>query len=51
MPQPKSDPKADALREQGCLHPHPEKAAREFDLAFPRCGVMGRAARGGGGQR
>ncbi|MBI4705348.1 MAG: hypothetical protein HY744_29940 [Deltaproteobacteria bacterium] len=41
-----------------CIFPAPPhpcedgiKAAREFDLAFPRCGVMGRAARGGGGQR
>ena len=36
MPRPKSDPKADALRQRGCLHPHPEKvtdgafAASEF---------------------
>ena len=36
MPRPKSDPKSDALRRQGCLHPHPEKvkdeafAANEF---------------------
>lgn len=36
MPRPKRDPKADVLREQGCLHPHPEKvddesfAANEF---------------------
>ena len=29
MPPPKSDPKADALREQGCLHPHPEKVTDE----------------------
>lgn len=29
MPRPKSDPKADALREQGCLHPHPEKVTDE----------------------
>jgi len=29
MPRPKSDPKADALREQGCLHPHPEKITDE----------------------
>jgi len=31
MPRSKSDPKADALREQGCLHPHPEKVR---DAAF-----------------
>lgn len=24
MPRPKNDPKADVLRKQGCLHPHPE---------------------------
>lgn len=36
MSRTKSDPKADTLREQGCLHPHPEKvtddvfAASEF---------------------
>ena len=29
MPKPKSGPKADALREQGCLHPHPEKVTDE----------------------
>jgi hypothetical protein len=29
MPRPKSDPKADALRKQGCLHPHPEKVTDE----------------------
>lgn len=29
MPRPKSDPKADTLREQGCLHPHPEKVTDE----------------------
>lgn len=29
MPRPKKDPKADALREQGCLHPHPEKVTDE----------------------
>ncbi len=29
MPRPKNDPKADALRKQGCLHPHPEKVADE----------------------
>ena len=29
MSRPKSDPKADALREQGCLHPHPEKVTDE----------------------
>lgn len=31
MPRPKSDPKAEALRQQGCLHPHPEKVT---DVAF-----------------
>lgn len=36
MPRSKSDPKSGALRQQGCLHPHPEKvtdgafAASEF---------------------
>jgi len=29
MPRPKSDPKADALREQGCLHPRPERVTDE----------------------
>jgi transposase len=29
MPRPKSDPKAKALREQGCLHPRPEKVTDE----------------------
>ncbi len=29
MPRPKSDPKADTLREQGCIHPHPEKVTDE----------------------
>jgi transposase len=29
MSRPKRDPKADALREQGCLHPHPEKVTDE----------------------
>jgi transposase len=26
----KTDPKTDALREQGCLHPHPQKVADEL---------------------
>ena len=29
MPQPKIDPKANVLREKGCLHPHPEKVTDE----------------------
>jgi transposase len=29
MPRPKSDPKTDALRRQGCLHRHPEKVTDE----------------------
>jgi transposase len=29
MPRPKNDPKANTLREQGCLHPHPEKVTDE----------------------
>jgi transposase len=29
MPRPKNDPKVDALRKQGCLHPHPEKVTDE----------------------
>ena len=29
MPRPKSDPKADTLRKQGCLHPHPDKVTDE----------------------
>ena len=29
MPRPKNDPKNDALRKQGCLHPHPEKVTDE----------------------
>ena len=33
MPRPKSDPKADTLREQGCLHPHPEKVTDEAFVA------------------
>jgi transposase len=34
MPRLKSDPKADALRKQGCLHPHPEKVTDEtFDAS------------------
>ena len=33
MPRPKSDPKTDALREQGCLHPHPEKVTDEAFVA------------------
>ncbi len=30
MPPPKPDPKADVLRKQGCLHPHPEKVSDEL---------------------
>ncbi len=33
MPRPKNDSKADALREQGCLHPHPEKVTDEAFVA------------------
>jgi transposase len=29
MSRPKRDPKTDALREHGCLHPHPEKVTDE----------------------
>ncbi len=29
MSRPKKDPKTDSLREQGCLHPHPEKVTDE----------------------
>lgn len=29
MPRPKSDPKTNTLRKQGCLHPHPEKVTDE----------------------
>jgi len=29
MSQPKNDPKADALRKRGCLHPHPDKVTNE----------------------
>lgn len=29
MPRPKKDPKIDALRKQGCLHPHPDKVTDE----------------------
>jgi transposase len=32
MPQSKPDPKSDALREQGCLHPQPEKVTDEAFL-------------------
>ena len=30
MPPRKPDPKADALRQRGCLHPHPEKVSDEL---------------------
>ena len=30
MPPRKPDPKADSLRQQGCLHPHPEKVSDEL---------------------
>ena len=30
MPPRKPDPKADALRRQGCLHPHPEKVSDDL---------------------
>ena len=30
MTRRKTDPKTDALREQGCLHPHPEKVSDEL---------------------
>ena len=33
MTQRKPDPKTDALRGQGCLHPHPEKVADELFAA------------------
>jgi transposase len=33
MTRRKSDPKTDALREQGCLHPHPEKVTDELFAA------------------
>jgi transposase len=33
MPRPKSDPKTDTLRKQGCLHPHPEKVTDEAFIA------------------
>ena len=33
MPRRKTDPKAEALREQGCLHPHPEKVTDEAFVA------------------
>ena len=46
MPRPKSDPKTDALRQQGCLHPHPEKVT---DEALRRERVL-RPARPGAGQ-
>ncbi len=29
MPRPKSDSKADTLRKQGCLHPHPDRVTDE----------------------
>jgi transposase len=29
MPRPKNDSKTDALRKQGCLHPHPEEVTDE----------------------
>jgi transposase len=30
MPRGKPDPKADVLRQRGCLHPHPEKVSDEL---------------------
>ena len=33
MPRRKPDPKADALRQRGCLHPHPEKVSDESFLS------------------
>ena len=30
MPRRKPDPKVDALRQRGCLHPHPEKVSDEL---------------------
>ena len=30
MPRRKPDPKADTLRQRGCLHPHPEKVSDEL---------------------
>lgn len=30
MPQRKPDPKVDALRQRGCLHPHPQKVSDEL---------------------
>lgn len=33
MPRPKGDAKADALREHGCLHPHPEQVTDEVFVA------------------
>jgi len=33
MSRPKSDPKTDVLRTQGCLHPHPEKVTDEAFVA------------------
>lgn len=33
MPRSTSDPKTDTLREQGCLHPHPEKVTDEVFVA------------------
>ena len=33
MPRPKSDPKTDTLREQGCLHPHPQRVTDEAFVA------------------
>jgi transposase len=30
MPRRKPDPKADALRQRGCLHPHPQKVSDEL---------------------
>ncbi len=30
MPRRRSDPKANALRQRGCLHPHPEKVSDEL---------------------
>jgi len=33
MPRSTSDPKTDTLREQGCLHPHPEKVTDEAFVA------------------
>ncbi|MCP5044010.1 MAG: helix-turn-helix domain containing protein [bacterium] len=43
MPRPKNHTKTDALRKQGCMHPHPEKVTDETFVSsafFDRCDLL-----------